>query len=237
MDEEVRLLTPVGVLEVAVGLDALETDVGHQLPRVVLPERKHVEVVHRAVREAVPHAAQSLVDVLRLHDDVFTAVVVAVLARVPVVQHRVVIALIQDENSVVLEHRVELGQRLAPVAFREEMREGVAETDDGVVLPVDVTVEPSPVRLNDPQDVVSPLLAVLEGPRQHLRAAVRADGLESRGQERHGVESRARRHIEHALHPHFRSRSMKKLPSLSALFSQSMRESHFSTKLGTYSSV
>ena len=201
MDPEVGALGPVGLLEVAVRIDLLEPDLTHEPAHVVLAQREHVEVVHRTVVvERVPETGEPVVDVLGLRGDGVAAVEELVLRREPVVEDLVVVALIEDQDAVVLEHRVELGQRLAAVPFVEQVGERVPQADDGVVLTVDVAVEPAPVGLDHAQDV--PVLAtVLESLREHLRTAVGGDRLETGLQELDRVEPGARRDVENLLDP------------------------------------
>ena len=100
-----------------------------------------------------------------------------------------------------LEHRVELGERLAAVTLGEQVRERVAEADDRVVLAVHVAVEPAPVGLDHTQDVAAELHAVVEGLGQHLGAAVGGDdGVEAFLEQADRVETGAGRDVEDALH-------------------------------------
>src|SRR5690606_29808948 len=197
MDEEVRLVVGVGLLEIAVGLDALEADFPHQPAHVILPKWIHVQVVVRPVWERVAEPCQPLVDVHGLGGDILAAVVVGVLAGIATVQDCVVVPLVDDQDAVMLEHRVELGQRLAPVAFREQVGEGVAQTDNGVVLAVHIPVEPAPVGVHHTQDVTAVGQAVGERTGQHLRAAVRTDRLEPFLQQPYRVEPGAGGHVEY----------------------------------------
>jgi hypothetical protein len=119
VDEEVRIGFLVGLLEVAVRLDGCEAGLADQLPRVVLAKREHVESELGAVRERVQEAGEALVDVLRFCADVVSAVVVLVLRREAVIQDRVVIALVEDEDAVVLQCGIELGEGAPAVLLVE----------------------------------------------------------------------------------------------------------------------
>ena len=59
--------------------------------------------------------ARPVVEVLRLRRDPIAAVVVPVPRREAVIEHLVVISLVEDQNSVVAQRRVELGQGLTTV--------------------------------------------------------------------------------------------------------------------------
>src|SRR2546423_5466657 len=116
--------------------------------------------------------------------------------RESVVQKSVVVPLIDDQDTVVFEHGVDLGQRLAPVQFGEKMGERVAQAYDRVVCAVYIAVEPAPVGLDNAQDVaVGP--PVLECLGEHLRAAVRADYVETCLEQPHRVISGPGGDIQH----------------------------------------
>ena len=178
MDEEIRFVVLELRLEITIGMDPLETDLHHQLAGVVLPEWVHVEMESGAILEVVGEAGQSVVDMLRLDADVIAAIVVDVLARVAVVQDGVVVALVEDQEAVVIENGVKLSQGLAPILFLEQVGEGVAETDDGIEGLVDIAVEETPVRLHRAQEVSS-VTGVVESLAQHHCVAVGTDDVEA----------------------------------------------------------
>ena len=154
------------------------------------------------VRELVAEPRQPLVDVLRLGADVVAAVVVDVLGREPIVEDVVVVALVQDQDAVVLQHRVELGEGLPAVLLREQMGQRVSQADDRVVLGVDVPAEPAPVGMEGLHDETLPL-GVLEGLCQHLGAAVHAGDVEPGLEQPNGMEARSGGHVQDTFHAPF----------------------------------
>ena len=145
MDEEVGLVVVVGLLKVAIRAHAVEARLMHQTPDIVFPQRKHVQRVFAPVRECVFEARQSVVNVLGLCRDLIAAVVVLVLRREAVIEHLVVISLVENQNSVVPQRRVELGKSLTTILLGVQMRERVAEADYGVVLPMYGAVQLPPM--------------------------------------------------------------------------------------------
>src|SRR5690606_1561198 len=117
MDEEVRLLVAVRLLEVAVRRDSLEPDLLHQTLHVRLAQREHVQVEYRAVREAVTEPRERLVDVLGCRRHVLAAIVVTMRRLDLLVENRVVVALIEDQDAVVAQRRVVLRERLAAIVL------------------------------------------------------------------------------------------------------------------------
>ena len=211
VDEEVRVFHPVSFLEVGEGLHLLEADLAHELSDVVFAQREHVQVKHRAVRELVAEPGQSLVHVLGLGADVVAAVVVDVLGGEPIVEDVVVVPLIQDQDAVVLEHRVELGESFAAILLREQMGQRVAQADDRVVLGVNVPAQPPPVGVKGLHDEAL-LLGVLEGLSQHLRTAVHAGDVEPGLQEPNGVEAGPGGHVQHPFDSAFLENVDEKIP-------------------------
>jgi hypothetical protein len=198
VDEEVRLVLGIGVLEVAIGAHALEAGLLEQAAHVVLADRAQVERETGAVLEGVFEAHQRIVDMLGLGRHLVAAVVVLVLAAEALVEDRVVVALVDDQDAVVLERGVELGQRAAPVGLVVQMGEGIAEADDGVVLALDVAVEPAPVGLHRLEDQPA-LLAVVEGLGEHRRGAVGGRHVEAGLGQADGMEPGAAGDVEHRL--------------------------------------
>ena len=72
-----------------------------------------------AVGEFVAEAREPIVHVLGSRRDLVAAVVELVLALVTVIEDRVVVALIDDQEPIVAECCVELGERTASIAFIE----------------------------------------------------------------------------------------------------------------------
>src|SRR5690606_9280784 len=126
-----------------------------------LAEREHVQVEYRAVGEAVAEPREGLVDVLRSGRDVLAAIVVLVRRLHLLIEDRVVIALIENQQPLVTQRRVVLGERLTTIVLVVEMGERVAEANHGIVEIMDVTIQPTPVRLNGAQDV-SATMSILE---------------------------------------------------------------------------
>jgi hypothetical protein len=114
------------------------------------------------------------------------------------VEHGVVVALVEDQDAVVLERGVELGQSAPAVGFVVQVGERVAEADDGVVLALDVAVEPAPVGLHRLEDQPA-LLAVVEGLRQHRGGAIGGGHVEARLGQAHRMEAGATGDVEHRL--------------------------------------
>ena len=117
VDEEVRVGFLVGLLEIAVGLYRGEAGLADQLAGVVLAQWEHVQPEVRSVRERVPEARESFVDMFRLGDHIVPDVVVLVLRRETVIENRVVVALVEDQDPV---DRVERG-RLMPEAYERKI--------------------------------------------------------------------------------------------------------------------
>ena len=112
------------------------------------------------------------------------------------VQDPVVVALVENQYAVVLERRVELCERPPAIPLLEEVGEGVAEADDGVVLPVDLPVQPTPIRVDGLENVVA-ALGVVEGLGQHGGVAVDAGDLEAGVQQLHRVEAGTSGDVQH----------------------------------------
>src|SRR5690606_21022868 len=121
------------------------------------------------------------------------------LALESAVEEGVEVALVEDEHAVVLAHGVELGQGLAPVAFRGQARERVTQADERGEVAVDVAVQVPPVGVHHAQDVAAERPAVLERLPQHLAASVDADGLEALLQEPDRMEPGAGGDVEDLL--------------------------------------
>ena len=196
VNEEVRLGLLIRLLEVAVGLHAWESRFSQEFARVVLPQRKHVQVVRGAIWERVLKARQPVVDVLGLGDDVVAAVVVRVLRLEAVIEDAVVVALVDDQHAIVFERGIELRQRSPAVLLFEEVGERVSEADDRVELPVHLAVQPTPVGVDRLQDVVA-RFGVLERLGEHGSVAIDARHLEPGVEKLDGVEAGAGGHVEH----------------------------------------
>src|SRR6478672_418211 len=110
VDEEVRRLLLIGLLEVAVGAHTLETRLPQQPPDAAFSQREHVQRVFAPIRERVFESRQAIVEVLRLR-------------RVPLV----------DETRYELcaiEIRLAGGQRvLAVVLVERQQSRGVLQPD------------------------------------------------------------------------------------------------------------
>ena len=198
VDEEVRVFHAVALLEVGEGFHLLETDLAHELSDIVLAQGKHVQVENRVVRKLVPEPGQPFVHVLGLGADVVAAVVVDVLGGEPIVKDVVVVPLVQDQNAVVLQHRVELGEGLPAILLREQMGQRVPQADDRVVLGMNVPAQPPPVGMEGLHDEAL-LPGVLEGLSEHFGAAVHAGDVEPRLEEPDGMETRPGGHVQHTL--------------------------------------
>jgi hypothetical protein len=198
VNEEVRLGFLIGFLKIAIGAHALETGLLEQLAHVVLADRAQVERVFGTVVEGVFETHQPFVDMLRLGRHPIPAIVVFVLRRETVIEDRIVVALVEDEDAVMLERGVEFRQRATAIALLMHVGERVAEADDGVVLALDVAVQPPPVGL-DRLEHQSPRLAVRERLGQHLARAVGAGDVEAGLGQPHGVKAGAGRDVEDGL--------------------------------------
>ena len=121
--------------------------------------------------KAVDHAYQPVVEMARLGGYLVATIIVLVLGGEAAVKHCVVVALIQDEDAVVLERGIELGQRASAVRLLVQVGERIAETDNSIVLAVDVPVQPAPVCLHGLEDQVA-VAAVSEGLCHHGRRTV-----------------------------------------------------------------
>ena len=120
----------------------------------------------------------SPLDVFGFGLNIVAAVIIGVLGGEALVNDDVVIALVEDEDAVVLEHGIKLGQGPAAVFFVEHVGKGVAEADDRIKFAVYVAVEKAPIGLHRAQDMVA-LVAVLKGFGQHFGATVGADDFEA----------------------------------------------------------
>ena len=163
------------------------------------------------VREPVPEPSQSLIHVFRFRADIVAAVVVGVFRREPMVEDAVIVALVQNEDAVVDQGRVEFSQGLASVLLGKEVGEGITQADHGVELVVNVAGQPAPVGLDGPHD--EPMVpCVLEGLGQHLRAPVRADDVEPGLEELNGMEAGAGGHVQDPFGPSFLEEPDEKIP-------------------------
>ena len=153
---------------------------------------------HRAVRKLVPEAGQSFIHVFGLGADVVAAVVEDVFRGEPIVEDVVVVTLIQDQDAVVPQHRVELGECLAAILLREQMGQRVSQADDRVILGVNIPAQPPPVGMKGLHDEALPS-GVLEGLSQHFGAAVDAGDVEAGLQKPNGVEPGSGGHVQHPL--------------------------------------
>ncbi len=183
-------------MKVPVCLHRLEPRLEKQPPHVRLANRTHVQRVLVSVREGVLEPHQPLVDMFRLRGDPIAAVVKAMFRRVAPVQHGVVVALVDYENAVVLECRVELRERAAPVMFLMQVCERIAEAHDSVVPAASVAVQPPPIGLNSLEHQAPPH-AVIECFSQHSRRAISRGDIEARFHETHRVKAGTCRHIQH----------------------------------------
>ena len=117
MDIEIRVLDPVCLLKVRKGFDLLKSHLSHEFSHVILAEGEHVEMVFRVVREPIPESGQAFINVFRLGADVVPAVVIDVFGGEPVIEDAVVIPLIQDQDAVVVQHRIEFGKGFPAILF------------------------------------------------------------------------------------------------------------------------
>ena len=148
MNKEVRVGFLPLFLEIAVAVDLLESGFSQQPAGIVLAQRKHIEIVPGAVRKDVFEACETVIDIDRLGHDLVAAIVVLVFAGKAAVEDAVVIALVEDQDAVMLECGVELGQRAAPIVLVEQMGKAVAEANNGVELAVDPSIEPPPIGMD-----------------------------------------------------------------------------------------
>ncbi len=107
MDKEVGLVFAVSFLEVAVGFDVLEAHFAHQLTRVVLAPREHVEMIDRTIGELVAEACQPLVDefvpLIDKAPDVFIFVLVGLAYRFGVMAVFLPLLFLLGKNSRILD--------------------------------------------------------------------------------------------------------------------------------------
>src|SRR5690606_30967978 len=103
-----------------------------------------------------------------------------------------------DEEAARLEDVAELTQRGFAVALVEEMSEGVAEANDGVVSAIEVAAELAPVG-DDGRQLDAMLLRVLLGLANHLGGAVGRGDVEAVLAQHHGVVAGAGRDVEDTL--------------------------------------
>ena len=116
----------MALLVVAEGVDPLKSNLTHQASYIAVTQRKHVQVVSTSVTERIAEASQSVVDMFRSNLNILAAVHVAFAALGVALQQAVVISVVQDQNSVVLQHGVVLRQSFASILFAEEVCEGIA---------------------------------------------------------------------------------------------------------------
>jgi hypothetical protein len=100
----------------------------------------------------------------------------------------------------VAQGRVELRQRLAAVALGEEVRKGIAQTDNRVELAVNSAIQPTPIRLHGGHYLTS-MPGVFERLGQHLGTAVGAQDLKALLQQTGRVKTGTRGDVEDLFGP------------------------------------
>jgi len=101
VDEEAGVVLVEVLLEIPVGLHGLESGLIHEVPDVILADGAHVQIVIGVVGESVGKPGQPFIQLLRLRAHVLATVGVLVLALESLVQHAVVVALVQDQTPFI----------------------------------------------------------------------------------------------------------------------------------------
>ena len=95
---------------------------------------------NRFIRKLVPKPGQAFIHMLRFGLHIVSAIIIRVSSRKLAIENRIVIALIQNQNAIVFQCGVKLGQGLSAVAFFEHMRKRIAQANHGIEHPVHIAI-------------------------------------------------------------------------------------------------
>ena len=114
------------------------------------------------------------------------------------IEHLVVISLVENQNSVVPQRGVELGKSLATILLGVQMRERVAEADYRVVFPTYGAVQLPPIGLDGLED--EPMFpTVFERFGEHGCRAVDTGDIKVGIRQADGMEAGARGDVKNAV--------------------------------------
>lgn len=123
MNEKIGFFLVEGLFEVPVRGDVLEPHFFEQSMYITPPERKHVQMELRTIGKLVTEASETFVDVFGLGFHILTTVIVGMLRCEAPIEQPIVVALVQNQHTVVPKGSIELGQCATTIALFEQMRE------------------------------------------------------------------------------------------------------------------
>ena len=105
--------------------DLLEPHLRHQTADVAVAQREHVEVIDPTITEGIAEARQSFIYMLGTNFHIFSAIDIAFALSNgrSTLQQPVVIAVIKNQDAIVLQHGVILSQSFTPVPLLEQVGE------------------------------------------------------------------------------------------------------------------
>lgn len=116
VDEEVSITFVVMILKIAIGFHIKKTGFHQQITEIGSAEREHIQVKDRPIWKCVAKTGERRIDVLRLRHDFIAAIVVFVGAFEPDIENGVVVALVKNQDALVVQGRIELCQRPPPIS-------------------------------------------------------------------------------------------------------------------------